>query len=126
MSTQNELRDPLPRCRQSFRDWPPGQSRGLGEFGVDEIIITDHLLQQCPRLDIRLPTEGSDHVWLAKRHIVQDRPHCLALALMDVVLHLSWILVLSLDLVILQLPTAHEATGINSSGDPMLIVLPTH
>jgi hypothetical protein len=45
---------------------------------------------------------------------------------MDVVLHLSWILVLSLDLVILQPSTAHEAADIDLPSDPMLIILPAH
>jgi len=98
----------------------------VGEFGINERVITKPLIQQRHALGIRLPAEGSHHVWLAKRHIMQNRPHRPTVAIMDVMFHFSWILVLSLDLVILQPPTAHETTGINSSGDPALIVTLTH
>jgi len=99
---------------------------GVGEFGINERVITKPLIQQRHALGIRLLAEGSHHVWLAKRHIMQNRPHRLAAPLMNVVLHLSWILVLSLDLVILQRHTTDETISIYSCSNPMLIILPAH
>jgi hypothetical protein len=45
---------------------------------------------------------------------------------MDVVLHLSRILVLSLDLVILQRHATEETISIDFSSNPMVIIIPTH